>query len=177
MKPLAEAGSIQQEKGVLPFVDHIMQLQRWLSELIIVAMVLLIVAEVVCRSFLGFSLMFGEELAGYLLVALVFLGMGASLHAGALFRVEFLIGSLSERGRNALQLVFDLLSLAFAVLLAWQMFALASGSYARHIEAATILATPLYIPQIVMVVGSCTLVLVLLSQCLARVLAIFRRAA
>jgi TRAP-type C4-dicarboxylate transport system permease small subunit len=131
---------------------------------------------VFCRSVLGFSLLITEELGSYLLVALVFLGMGSALHAGALFRVEFIIHSLPERGRQVVQLVFDLLSLAFAALLSWQMLVLVQGSYERHVQAGTTLATPLYIPQIVMVVGSATLALVLVSQCLARVLALFGKA-
>jgi TRAP-type C4-dicarboxylate transport system permease small subunit len=114
-------------------------------------------------------------LGGYFLVVLVFLGMGSALHDGALFRVTVVLRALPRRGRQALQLIFDLLSLAFAVLLTWQMARLVHGSYVRHVRADSILQTPLYIPQIVMVVGSASMTLVLAGQCLSGFLAVSGR--
>lgn len=169
-----EADVESRRGGGVPFVDCLMSVQRWLSELTVVLMALLITAEVICRSLLGFSLLITEELASYFLVVLVFLGMGTALHDGALFRVEFILHALPDRWRQAMQLLFDLLSLAFAAMLAWQMTVLVEDSYAQHVQAPTTLATPLYIPQIVMVVGSVSLVIVLAAQCLARVSIVFR---
>jgi len=158
-------------------VDRVMQVQRWLSEITIVVMCLMIAAEVVCRSLFDFSLLIADELGGYFLVALVFLGMGCALHDGALFRVEFVLRSLPERGQRALQLLFDVLGLGFAVLLTWQMYGLVRESYESGVEAATTLATPQYIPQIVMVVGAATMTLVLLAKCAAGVRVVFGRQA
>jgi len=150
-------------------VDYIMRVQRLLSEITIVVMCLLMTAEVVCRGAFDFSLMVADELGGYFLVALVFLGMGCALNDGALFRVEFVLRSLPERGQHALQLVFDILSLGFAVLLTWQMVELVQESYTSGVQAATTLATPQYIPQIVMAVGAATMALVLVAKCVAGV--------
>jgi TRAP-type C4-dicarboxylate transport system permease small subunit len=154
-------------------IGRIMQVQRWLSEIVIVVMCLLVTAEVICRTFLGFSLLISDEVGGYLLVALVFLGIGCALHDGALFRVEFVLRALPRRGRQAVQLLFDILSLGFALLLTWQMYELVRESYASHVQAATTLATPQYIPQIVMVVGSFTMALVLIAKCAAGARVVF----
>lgn len=98
--------------------------QKRLCELLIVTMVLVIAAEVVSRGFFNFSLHITHELAGYLLVAVTFLGIGISLHDRALFRVEFLFSRLPARGQHALQLVFDLLALGFGVVLDHQLIRL-----------------------------------------------------
>jgi len=158
---------VEPPRGAASPLDWLMRVQRWLSEITIVLLCLLITAEVVCRSLLGFSLLVADELGGYFLVGLVFLGMGCALHEGALFRVEFVLRSLPPRGQRVLQLVFDVLSLGFGLLLTWQMFALVHDSYASRVQAATTLATPQYIPQIVMVVGSATMTLVLIAKCAA----------
>lgn len=163
----AEAGHDASAMG------RIMMVQRWLSEIVIVVMCLLVTAEVICRTFLNFSLLISDEVGGYLLVALVFLGMGCALHDGALFRVEFVLRALPQRGQQALQLVFDILSLGFAALLTWQMYRLVHESYASHVQAATTLATPQYIPQVVMAVGSFTMALVLVAKCAAGARAVF----
>lgn len=138
--------------------------QKRLCELLIVTMVLVIAAEVVSRGFFNFSLHITHELAGYLLVAVTFLGIGISLHDRALFRVEFLFSRLPARGQHALQLVFDLLALGFGVVLDHQLIRLVISSYTRGVREATILATPLYIPQIAMPVGVSLMIIVLLAH-------------
>jgi TRAP-type transport system small permease protein len=138
--------------------------QKRLCGLLIVVMVLLIIAEVVCRNVFNFSLQITHEVAGYLLVAVTFLGIGVSLHDRALFRVEFLFSRLPARGQHILQLVFDLLALGFGVILDYQLVRLVVSSYTRGVREATILATPLYIPQIVMPVGVSLMIVVLLAH-------------
>ncbi|AOB25361.1 MULTISPECIES: TRAP transporter small permease [Bordetella] len=152
--------------GGLPLVSGLMRVQRLLSELIVLAMTLLIAAEVICRALFGFSLMIVEEVGGYLLVALVFLGMGVALHDGVLFRAEFVINALGERARLILQCVFDAICLAGMAMLSWQLGVQVCESYARGVRAATTLATPLYLPQLFMVAGALSTALVLLSQLL-----------
>lgn len=155
---------IEPRGGRFPLVEGLIRVQRLLSELIVLLMALSIAAEVVCRGLFGFSLMIVEETGGYLLAALVFLGMGIALHDRVLFRVEFLIHALPERTRQSLQLLFDLLSLAFMLILGWQLLRLVMQSYERGVQAATTLATPLYLPQMLMVAGAVSVILVLLKQ-------------
>jgi len=158
-------------RGVL---TRVLCVQRLLAEGTILAMVLLIVAEVVCRGLLGVSLMVVEELSGYLLVALVFMSMGIALRDGTLFRVTFLVDRLGARARRMLTCLFDGCCLAGMLMLTWQLGRLVWQSWSRDVQAATALATPLYIPQSIMVLGACTVVLVLLSQ-LVRTIARIRR--
>lgn len=152
---------VQRRTPVRRALESVIRAEQALIEIIVVAMALLICAEVFCRSFLNFSLMFAEEVAGYLLVAIVFLGMPVALSRGALFRVELVLNRLPGEVARWVQLAFNLLSLSVSLILLWQMARLVMDSWVRKIEAPTVLATPLYVPQIFMVLGLLTLVLVL----------------
>jgi TRAP-type C4-dicarboxylate transport system permease small subunit len=146
--------------------ERLMELALLLCELLVVGMVALVAAEVAAREVLGFSLEFPYEVSGYLLVAVTFLGLGISLHEDGLFRVEFLYARLSPRIRRQLQLAYDVLCLAFGVVLDYHLIGLVMSSYRRGYVEATSLATPLYIPQIAMPIGV-TLMLVVLSARIA----------
>lgn len=135
--------------------------ERILCGVMIVAMTLLVSIEVVCRSFLNFSLLLTEEVTSYLLVGVAFLGMGVALGDRMLFRVEFLFDSLPARMQAILQFFFDILSLVFALILTWQLVRLVMNTFQRDIVAPTILQTPLYLPQSFMAFGAATIVLIL----------------
>lgn len=146
------------------FLKPYFAVQRLLLEGCIVVLAVLVTAEVVCRSFFGVSLYVVEEIGGYLLVAIVFLGMPITLADGTLFRVEYLIESLSHRGQLVLMLFYNLLSLAGVIVLDWQLIKLVIDSFNRAVTAPTILRTPLYLPQMIMVIGMTSVGIVLLLQ-------------
>jgi|GEM_PF-1214954 TRAP-type C4-dicarboxylate transport system permease small subunit len=150
--------------GIERLTSKVVQLQCVFSEIVLVVLTVLIAAEVVCRSFFGFSLLIVEEIAGYLLLTLVFLGMGIATYENALFRVEFIINALPENIAEFLLIIYRLLCLAFTLILFQQMCLLVIDSYKKGVSAATILATPLFIPQLALVIGAATLSLILVAQ-------------
>ncbi len=152
---------------------HLIRLQRGLCELLVVVMVVLVSSEVVCRSVFGFSLQITHEVAGYLLVSVTFLSIGVSLHDRALFRVEFLFSRVPRRAQHGFQLLFTTLALVFSVILDHQLIRLVASSYARGVREATILGTPLYLPQLVMPIGVSLMIVVLFVDFWADMRALF----
>jgi TRAP-type C4-dicarboxylate transport system permease small subunit len=134
---------------------------RGLCELALAAMVLLTSAEVVARQF-HFSFELVDEIGGYLLAALTFLSLPVALVGGAFHQVEYVRARLGPRGRAALGLVFTLMSLLFALVLAWQLWRLVTRSYGADVRASTILGTPLWLPQSAMLLGTGALIVALL---------------
>lgn len=132
-------------------------------ELLLLAMMSLIIAEVIARSFFSTSLQFVDEYASYALVWLTYLGISVALHDGALFSVEIVSDRLPLRVRAALQVAWDVLGLWFAATLVWQSVRQVLSSYEREMVAPTVLATPLWLPQLVMPIGGVLLVLMLLA--------------
>lgn len=125
-----------------------------LAQLCLAVMAVLVSVEVVCRSALGFSLLIVDEMAGYLLVSVVFLGLGATFRGGHLLRIAAAYDRLPPRLRPALDLLFDLSCLVFTGILFWQLCRLLGQSYDRNVTSVTLMATPLWMPQLAMCVGA-----------------------
>lgn len=144
-------------------VDRLIGAGRLGAELSLVAMMVLITLEVICRSFLGFSLTIVDETCGYLVVALLFLGMSYSLREQALLRVEFIINALPSRAR------LDRTAVRRGVPRLRGGDPLPDGPprhqllAARH-GGADADGDPIYLPQLVMPVGALLLLLGLLAE-------------
>ena len=130
---------------------------RIACEIALLAMVVLISAEVVARM-AHFSFEIVDEIGGYLLSALTFLSLPVALIGGAYHQVEYVQQRLSQRGRAISGIVFTLLSLVFAVALIWQLWRLVYRSLASGVTAPTLLGTPVWIPQSVMLIGVAALI-------------------
>ncbi len=135
---------------------------RWVCRLCLVGMVVLIAIELVTRGFFDYSLEFVDEVCAYLLVALSFISLAVSQAADSFHRVEFVLQRLSPRGRIAMFLAFNLLSLLFAAVLDFYMLRVTLQSYQQEAMAMSVLNTPLWIPQLAMPIGLTALCVTLL---------------
>lgn len=132
-------------------------------ELLVLAMMLVVAVDVLWRALFQFSLQVSEEIAGYLLVALVFFSLPIVAKEGGLLRVDFLFLLLDERKRRILDRIYAVLGLAFVAAWTWQLGRLVWSSYTREMVSNTLLATPLWVPQVAMPVGAAILLVVLLA--------------
>ena len=135
-------------------------------ELLVVAMMLVIALDVFSRTVFDYSWQMSEEIAGYLLVALVFSSLPLGVREGTLLRVDFLFARGSERTQRRLDLLFSALGLVFAAIWTWQLVRLVWSSYTRETASNGVLAVPLWVPQFVMPVGVALLTLALLVAAL-----------
>ena len=140
-----------------------------LSSLALVAMIVLIGIEAVVRNLFGGSLEVVDEIGGYLLVIVTFLGMSVAESHGAFHRVELVQARMGPRARLALQIVFDACALAASVLVTWQLARLAINAWNSGDVAPTPLQTPLWLPQMFMGIGMALLCIALLRSALAKV--------
>jgi TRAP-type C4-dicarboxylate transport system permease small subunit len=143
-------------------LTRLVEAQLLVSELLVASLAVFVSLDALLRWLANWSFLIVDEVGGYVLVIIAFLGMSIALHEGALFRVEAFYDRLSERAKQRLQVVFDLFSLAFSALLLWELYGLVMRSFERDIVAPTMLRTPLWIPQAAMVIGALALTFVLL---------------
>lgn len=146
------------------FLSWVTEVSARLAELLMLAMMAMITVEIVCRSLAGFSLLLIDEVAGYVLVAILFLGVTTSFRSGSLLRVEFIINRLPPRARLWLDGTFDLVGFGFVAILDYAMIKFVLSTFERDMHAPTLLATPLYIPQSVMPLGTTLLAVALLAS-------------
>jgi TRAP-type transport system small permease protein len=123
----------------------------------LVVMLGVIGVDIMTRALFNFSFEISDELGGYMLVVITFVSLPVCQVNDSFHHVEFVQSRLSARGRAISQVVFDLLSLAFAMALLWQLIRFEMSSWRFDDHAPTYLATPLWIPRLAMVVGAAAL--------------------
>ena len=157
------------DRGALDrFVGRLAHACGVLSGLAIVAILVIVCVETVLRQFQA-SLLVTDEVAGYLNAAAIFLGLAWTLREGGFIRVEILYDRATGAMRQALRWLIVLTAVAFTAVLLWVCARHVVYAYDRDTRAVSILDTPEWIPQSVMVVGLAVLLLQLLAWILTRV--------
>ena len=156
--------------------ERLAKLSALFCALALAGMALLIPTEVIARSLFNYSFQSIEELSAYGLVVVAFLSLSVVIHDDALFRAGFLIDRLADGRRRRLEIVFLVALLAFFVTIDYECFALVLNTYRGGYVAPTLLATPLFVPQLLMPVGITIAIVVLLAKLAAAIRGLARRA-
>jgi TRAP-type C4-dicarboxylate transport system permease small subunit len=153
-------GALQQFGGMrLGLLERLCQL---ICAVAIVALAAIVLTEIVTRNLFNFSFQISDEVGGYIVVGLTFLALPVCQARQAYHHVMFIQVRLPRRAREVLNLGFDLLSLAFCLVLVWQLAWQTIQTWQSGDIAPTLLATPLWIPQAVMPLGCVILASVLM---------------
>jgi len=126
----------------------------WLCEIAILVMGAVVILEIVTRNLFGFSFEMSEELGGYIIVGITFASLPVCQVYRSYHHVQFLQSRLSPPLQALSHLLFDLLSLLFCGVLLWQLTRFVATTYRSGDVAPTLLATPLWIPQALMPLGT-----------------------
>jgi len=135
----------------------------------LMVMLIVIGVDVFTRSMLGFSFEVSDELGGYMLALISFVSLSVCQVNNSFHHVQFVQAKLSPRGRALSQVIFDLLSLTFCVLLCWQLARFELSSWRFEDRAPTYLATPLWLPRLAMLLGTAALCFSVLRTLIAHV--------
>jgi TRAP-type C4-dicarboxylate transport system permease small subunit len=129
----------------------------------LVVMMVMTSCEVFSRAVFNYSLQVTDDLGGYILVAITFLSLSVCQVRHAFHRIEFVQARLGPRGRAWSNLIFTLICVGFAALLTWQLASFELASWQSGDVAPTVLAAPLWIPQLFMPLGAAILLFSLLK--------------
>lgn len=135
------------------WLDALYSASGWLAGICMIGVLVMVTLTIASRLF-GFSATGSDAYAGYATAGAGFMALASTLKAGEHIRVTLLLGALSGGARKALELlalgIATLLagSLAFySVYLVWQ-------SWEINDISVGIDATPMWIPQIPMALGT-----------------------
>jgi TRAP-type C4-dicarboxylate transport system permease small subunit len=120
---------------------------------IMVSINLLILTEIVLRSFFGTSTQIVEEYVGYGLGAMIFLGLGQALRKGALVRVDLVVGRLGAMARRRVEIVLCLVTMAAMGFVMHFLFVSVQRNFERGTISMTRAATPIWIPEAIILSG------------------------
>ena len=126
----------------------------------------MVASGVVARRVFNAPFLFVEELSGYVVLAIVFLGLAHTLRVGGHVQVELLINSVGGALRTSLRGAAIVLAGVWAVVFLLAAMYQVSEFYTQGILSFAYLQTPLWVPGSFMVVGG----LLLTLQCVALLL-------
>lgn len=150
-----------QSRRALPRLEAVC---LWLAGACLAVMLVVILVEVVTRALFHFSFEVVDEVGGYLTVALSFLALAPAQARKAFHNVSLVHGRMSPPVRRTCEIVFLALSLAFAVAVLSAIARYVYRSWQQGDVTSTVLRTPLWIPQTVMVLGMLALCWVLVVE-------------
>jgi TRAP-type C4-dicarboxylate transport system permease small subunit len=151
-------------RALTAVADRVAAVAGVVSGAAVVAMTALVTVEVLSRDLFNVSTLIADEMSGYLLVALTFLGLAPTLRNGGFIRIDTYRARLRGRARLALELAIHLLAVGYAVLLDWYLWRLALDAWRLGTTSIQVSRTPLWIPQMCMAVGGLLLVFDLLAR-------------
>jgi TRAP-type C4-dicarboxylate transport system permease small subunit len=135
----------------------------WLAALFMVGLLAMVLLSIVSRL-LHFHVPGTDAYAGYLMAASGFLALAHTLKRGEHIRVTLLLNALKGRSRRALELWALLAATLLAALAAFYSCRLTWQSRAFNDISTSNDATPLWIPQLSMALGSVILVIAFIDE-------------
>ena len=120
----------------------------------VVAMMCITTADVVARYVFNRPTMWADEMASYLLIAIVFLGLAQNLRTDGHIRIDALTSLLSLRTRAVLEVFAYAVGIVFAVILTLGTWTRFENFWSRGTTSDSPLMTPLWIAMVPVVVGA-----------------------
>ena len=134
-----------------------------LAALAMVGLLVMVLLSILGRQ-LAFNIPGVDAYAGYLMAAAGFLALAHTLKRGEHIRVTLLIGRLGGRWRRGMELWSLGAASLLAGLLAWYSIRLAWQSHSFHDISTSNDATPLWIPQLSMAIGTVVLLVAFIDE-------------
>ena len=142
-------------------------LQAWL----IFGLMVMLLIEVLTRYLLQSPLSLAEELGGYMLVAITFMGLAYTWKEKGHVRVELLISRFPEKARQRIRFITLIAATIFTIPLIKACYDLLLDSILFSSRSGGWLRTPLVYPQTILIIGAVLLFLQLLAEIIKAIMA------
>jgi TRAP-type C4-dicarboxylate transport system permease small subunit len=144
-------------------LDAIYGTAAWLAALSMIGVLVWVLLSIISRQ-LGFNIPGTDAYAGYCMAAAGFLALAHTLKRNEHIRVTLLIGRLRGRAGQVLQMWALSVAVLLAALFAYYSVRLAWQSHVINDISTGNDATPLWIPQIAMAVGTVVLLIAFIDE-------------
>lgn len=145
------------------FLDALYDGAAALAAVFMVLLLVMVLLSILGRQ-LHFHLPGTDAYAGYMMAAAGFLALAHTLKRGEHIRVTLLLSALGGKARRGLEIWALAAASALAALSAWYSCRLAWQSYQFHDISTGNDATPLWIPQLGMAVGTVILLIAFIDE-------------
>ena len=141
-------------------------LSGYLQAGIIFFLMVMLLVEVLTRYILRSPLSIAEEMGGYLLVSITFMGLAYTWKERGHVRVTLIYSRLPEKAARTIRFVTLIMATAFTLPLIKACYDLLADSLLFESRSGSWLRTPLVYPQTILLVGAVLLFLQLLAEVL-----------
>jgi TRAP-type C4-dicarboxylate transport system permease small subunit len=131
--------------------------------LMLVALTLLIGAEILMRTVSGKSTLIADEYSGYLFVWITLIGFAHALQIGSFLRVDNFVARLGLRGQAIADMFSAAVGVVVAIVCVYATGILVLASYRFGTVSIQPSATPLWMPQVILPLGFLALVVIYLG--------------
>jgi TRAP-type C4-dicarboxylate transport system permease small subunit len=145
------------------FLDFLYDASAWLAALAMIGVLLMVLLSIVSRQ-AGFHVPGTDAYAGYAMAAAGFLALAHTLKRNEHIRVTLVLGRLRGRGRKGLEMWALTAAVLLGGLFAFYSVRLAWVSRAINDISTGNDATPLWIPQLAMAIGTVILLVALIDE-------------
>ena len=129
----------------------------------LVAMMAIVTFDVVLRYFFNDPTVWAGEVASFLTIAVVFLGLAHNLRQGDHIRIDVLTKLLSARTQLVLDVAAHGVAIVFSVLLFMGCWVRFDNFWVRHTTSDSPLMIPLWIPMLPVLAGAAVFCLAAVS--------------
>jgi TRAP-type C4-dicarboxylate transport system permease small subunit len=135
------------------FLDVLYAASGWLAGLCMIGVLLMVLLSIASRLF-GFSAPGTDAYAGYAMAGAGFLALASTLKRGEHIRVTLLLNTLQGPAHRWLECTAHAIAVLLSAFLAWYACRLVWQSIEYNDISTGLDATPLWIPQLTMAVGT-----------------------
>lgn len=146
------------------FIERLSYGVGYLAGWVLMGIIGLTMIEVVSRYVLKAPLILSDELGGYALVAITFLGLACCGLEQGHIRITFIVERLKPRTAGWIRVITLVLGLSFIAVAAWVSWQFLIDSFTRNMRANSWLMTPLRWPQMALPIGFTLFALLLLAR-------------
>ena len=156
-------------KFICKLSDKLQTFGAYLSSLLFIALSVLILTEIIARSFFNVSTMIADEYSGYFYLASIFLGLGYTFKEDAHIRINVLTSRLPEKTRRYIDIFAGVITLGLILFILYNSILMVKESYEYDMVSETVSETPIYLTQLAMPIGLFLFALAVLSFILRRI--------
>jgi len=149
------------------FINRISTLMASISAIILALMAILILLEIFLWNTLQKTTLIADEYSAYGLAAIIFLGAGYCLKEKDHIRITLILGLLPKKIQAIICFLATALTTIFMGYLWYYLLLMVRGSIRYHSTSGTLTNTPLWIPQLLMLIGAFCFLLQLIAATLA----------
>lgn len=125
----------------------------YISSTLFVALVILVMTEILGRSFFDYSTMLADEYSGYFYLGAVFFGLAFTFNEGAHIRINIVTSRLSKNGQKYIDIMAGVLTTTILSFALYYSYLFMEDSKEMEMLSEAVSETPLWLTQIPMTIG------------------------